>query len=172
MAIKPKPLSKPSPLTKGKIGPISTSARGGSARAGGKVSSGKASPLVSPLVSPPPEPETKGDTFPLISAMSPADFQLCKRLIEEMRDLKEQAAAVKEGQDEAKAQMLALHEKYGGWPGFRYGTSAVYFATKTRKSLDKTLLLENGVTTDQINASYKESEPWQEVTVRELQRPD
>lgn len=104
--------------------------------------------------------------------MDKADFRKCKALIEEMRELKEQAAAIEQQQADAKAAMIGLHEKYKGWPGFRYGTTAVYFAQKTRKTLDVKLLVENGVTAEQIEGSYRESKPWTEVQVRDLQRPD
>jgi hypothetical protein len=95
-----------------------------------------------------------------------------RQLLEEEVELKEAEDMAAAQRKAGRAELLLLADKYKQ-DGFRHGQVAMYvYRGKTRRTLDARLLLENGVTTEQLDASYTESKPWDEVQVKQLQRPD
>jgi hypothetical protein len=137
----------------------------------GKVSAAQADVATrKPL--PHEKPTARADEFPLLSIMQKSDMNRARQLLEEEVELKEAEDLAATQRKAGRAELLLLADKYKQ-DGFRHGTVAMYvYRGKTRRTLDARLLLENGVTTEQLDASYTESKPWDEVQVKQLQRPD
>ncbi len=118
----------------------------------------------------PPTP-TKADSFPEVSSFAREDAERVNTLIDEDLAYQEQEAAVKEARKAVKAELIGLARKYETG-GMRAGSVVVYYeAGKTKRTLDRTLLVENGCPADVVAASYRESAPWEEVRVVDTSRP-
>jgi hypothetical protein len=107
--------------------------------------------------------------LPVISAMEYDDMDAAKGLIEEAVMYQEQLAAATEGMKFTKERLAALAQAYGMKNGMRYGQTAIRVQLgQTRKTLDKGLLMLNGCPAEAIEASYKDSKPFDVVTVVDL----
>ena len=117
----------------------------------------------------------KYDAFPLVSALSSADMAEAIELMGEDVEYQDAEATIKAQRTRIKARLAEIGKKYTlvfERGGMRYGQTAVYLEIgKTKWTLDKLLLIENGVTTAQINESYKESKAYDEVRVVDLSKP-
>jgi hypothetical protein len=122
---------------------------------------------------PPSKPTTRrADDMPIVSEFGRADMDKVIGLLQASVEYQEQERAIKESKDLIKQQLseiLARREV----PGCRWGSLVCYYnGAVTRKTLDKGLLLLNGVTAEQIEASYKESKPFVELRVKDLAKAD
>ena len=115
------------------------------------------------------------DTFPLVSALSSADMAEAIELMGEDVEYQVTETMIKTERTRIKARLAEIGKKYTSVisnGGMRYAQTAVYLEIgKTKWTLDKLLLLENGVTTEQIHKSYKESKAYDEVRVVDLDKP-
>lgn len=113
----------------------------------------------------------KDSELPVISAMEYDDMDTAKGLIEEAVMLKEQADAVKEARDLVNERLASLAQAYGMKHGMRHGQTAIRMQFgQTRKSLDKGMLLLNGCPAEAIAKSYKDSKPFDVVTVVDMSK--
>ena len=134
----------------------------------------KAPPALKPKIEPARtayKPPTKADSFPLIADFAPPDQVEALRLMEEDVAYQEQEEAVKKARRDIKDGLARIAKAYSV-AGMRWGSLVVYYSgSKTKKTLDKTLLVENGCPADVIAASYRESAPWEDVRVVDTARP-
>jgi hypothetical protein len=99
--------------------------------------------------------------LPLISVIDDQPtMDLTKELLEEAHELTER-------QDETAERLVEIKQQLSGiardWslPGMRFGKFGLqYSGERTRSSLNKGMLIENGVDPEVIKASYKESKPY------------
>lgn len=99
------------------------------------------------------------------------DLKTRKRIIELLEELdqavvdREAVEAIEEG---CKAELENLQAATNK-PGFKYGSLCfVSQPTKGRKTLDRMLLMEHGVSAKVIKASYKEGKPGTRRTFKHL----
>lgn len=120
---------------------------------------------------PEPKPERRADELPLVSVLPRSKMDLAIKLIQE-------DVAIQEAMAGAAARRAAIKESLAAickdeeQPGLRYGQLAVYYnGEKTKWSLNRAMLLENGVTPEQLEESMKESKPFIDLTIRDLSKP-
>ena len=117
------------------------------------------------------KPPTKADSFPAVTQFGAEDAAEAVRLMDEDVAYQEQEEAVKKARRDIKDGLAYIAKKYRV-DGMQHGSLVVYYSgSKTRKTLDKTLLVENGCPADVVAASYKESKPWEDVRVVDTSRP-
>jgi hypothetical protein len=110
----------------------------------------------------------KADSLPDIREFDHADTVECASLLEEYAIYKEQADACEKRMKRIKEQLRDHCESYGTG-GMRSGSLAVYYrGMVTRKTLDKTLLLENGCPLEALEASYREGTPFLDMSIRAI----
>jgi hypothetical protein len=113
----------------------------------------------------------KYDSFPIVSEFEQADMDLAIELMTEDVLYKEQEDAVVAARRDIKKELAAISQKYDV-AGMRHGQLVTYYGgMKTKKTLSKTKLVENGVDLDVIEASYSESAPYPDVRVVNLSKP-
>ncbi len=132
-------------------------------------------PAIAPLAPAPVMPRqakpSKADTFPTLVSLPEEEQEQMRRLIDEDLAYQEQEEAVKTARRAIKEAIAQAFRTYG-IPGLQDGAVAVYYyGAKTKKTLNKLKLLENGVTVEQIMASYSESAPWEDVRVTDRAKP-
>lgn len=116
--------------------------------------------------------KVRDSDLPVISAMDYDDMDQAKMLIEEAVMYQEQIAAATEAMKFTKERLAALAVAYGMKSGMRYGQTAIRVQLgQTRKSLDKGLLMLNGCPPEAIERSYKDSKPFDVVTVVDMSKP-
>ncbi len=126
---------------------------------------------VMPPVMPRQAKPSKADTFPTLASLREEEQEQMRRLIDEDLAYQEQEEAVKTARKAIKEAIAGVFKIYG-IPGLQDGAVAVYYyGAKTKKTLNKFKLLENGVTVEQIMASYSESAPWEDVRVTDRAKP-
>lgn len=130
-----------------------------------------ATPTAPAQIQPKPKSPAKADSFPLVSVLPRPQMEEVVRLMDEDLAYQEQEEAVKKARRDIKTALAAALRPHG-LAGVRYGQVVVYYnGSKTRRTLNKLRLLENGVSVDQINASYAESEPWEDVRIVDMSKP-
>jgi len=128
-------------------------------------------PQVAKRRPPEPKPERKADELPLVSVMPRREMDLAISLMSEDVAIQEVEAANKQRRQEIKTELAALAEAHD-MPGMRHGQLAVYYGgEKTKWSLNRALLLENGVTPQQLEDSMKESKPFVDLRIVDLSKP-
>lgn len=127
-------------------------------------------------VAPPPPAATpitalKADSLPIVSTFNRADMDASIALMNEDVEIQEQVAAFTARRAEIKAELAAVAERHHV-DGFRHGQIAVYYGgQKTKWSLNRAMLIENGVTPQQLEDSMKESKPFVDLRVVDLAKP-
>ncbi|HEX6826519.1 MAG TPA: hypothetical protein VF077_09420 [Nitrospiraceae bacterium] len=96
--------------------------------------------------------------LPLISVLNKSLMSEAKDLLEEGFAINEMVKEYEKRMDEIKARMKEIAvENPQVQEGFKFGSMAIAINTKSRSSLSKDLLLQNGVEPEIINLSMKES---------------
>jgi len=145
--------------------------RGGSKPAAKAPNSPSALQEVPKRRPPAPAPERKADELPLVSVMPRREMDLAISLMSEDVAIQEVEAANKQRRQEIKTELAALAKAHD-MPGMRHGQLAVYYGgQKTKWSLNRALLLENGVTPQQLEDSMKESKPYIDLRIVDLSKP-
>lgn len=99
-------------------------------------------------------------SLPLISVLAKPDMTKARRLLQELEGLVAARKEMEEREDEIK-ELLAALQQDNSLPGLRdQGRCFCVETLAGRKTLDKGLLVENGVTAEQIEASMKEGKPY------------
>jgi hypothetical protein len=102
-----------------------------------------------------------GSNLPIASVID--DHDTFARAVELLKKAVRQAAKKSEAEEEIeriKAELGAICEAYG-LKGLRHGLNGFsYSGWTTRKTLSKERLLAQGVSAEQIDAAYAESEPF------------
>ena len=120
---------------------------------------------------PEPKPERRADELPLISVLPRKEMDLALSLMVEDVAIQEVEAMNKARRAEIKTELAALAVAHD-MPGMRHGQLAVYYGgEKTKWSLNRGLLLENGVTPQQLEDSMKESKPYVDLRIVDLSKP-
>lgn len=89
-------------------------------------------------------------------------------LLESLDQVVTEMAKLADREDDLKQELERL-QAASGRPGFRYGWLCfVAQSVAGRKTLDKMLLLENGVSAKTIESSYKEGKPGTRCTFKRL----
>lgn len=110
------------------------------------------------------------ESFPMPDQFRGPDKRAAQLLID-YATYQESKAALEEQLREIKSALAAIADKYGA-PGIRHESLVMYYGgEKTRRTLSRTMLLENGVTPEQIEASYQDSKPYLDVRVVDLSKP-
>lgn len=113
----------------------------------------------------------KYEEMPLVSVFPRQDMRSAIELMSEDVEIQEQVQAFTARRAEIKAQLVDIAER-NDVPGMRHGQLVVYYnGSKTKSSLNRALLLENGVTPAQLEASMKESKPYIDLRVVDLSKP-
>lgn len=103
---------------------------------------------------------SQGSPLPLISELDRQTMAEAKRLLAEAAELRERLEDDKIRLDEIKDVLISIAQAHD-LKGLRWGRIGLeYHGERTRRVLDKELLLENGVDADTIVASYRETEPF------------
>lgn len=94
--------------------------------------------------------------LPLVSILDKKSMKKAQGMLEELQALVESQKAAKEREDEIKLELEEMQNKAGA-AGLRYG-GLCYVAKEVagRRTLDKGLLIENGVGPEVIEASMKQ----------------
>jgi hypothetical protein len=105
----------------------------------------------------------KSDGFPIISIMSKADMNTVLSHMQEDVLYAEQEQALKDAREEGRQALIPILDRYAEAVkagGVRHGQLAVYYnpSPKPRRTLNKLLLIENGVKASVIEASMKASD--------------
>lgn len=110
---------------------------------------------------------SKRDLFPNVSEFERADMKRAILLMEQDADLADSIAEAESLRRQGKEELAELASKYGlEGSGMRWGPYTVYVnGMRTRRTLDAALLVENGVTIEQLEASYKEGQPYMDMRV-------
>jgi hypothetical protein len=116
---------------------------------------------------PPPRPVEEedekpvtGESLPLVSVLDKGTMEAAKKLLTEAQELKARMDKESERLGEIKEALVGICSAFE-LAGLRWGQiGLVYNGLSSKRTLDKGLLLENGVTADQIKASYKEGKPY------------
>ena len=110
---------------------------------------------------------TKRNSFPNVSEFEHRDMKRAILLIEQDADLAESIAEAEGLRKTGKEELAELARKYGlEGSGMRWGPYTVYYGgEQTKRTLNLALLIENGVSVDQIEASYKEGQPYLDMRV-------
>jgi hypothetical protein len=120
----------------------------------------------------PSKSQLKFDSMPIVSVMERRDMDRAIALMSEDVECQEVEQTTALRRKEIKGELAALAIEYDLQSGFRYGTIGVYYnGSGTKKTLNISLLLENGVTPAQIEESYKESEPFVKLRVIDVSKP-
>lgn len=99
-------------------------------------------------------------SLPLISVLAKAEMAKARRLLAELEGLVAARKEMEEREEEIKASLEDLQTS-SGVEGFRdQGRCFMAAEYPGRKTLDKSLLVENGVTVEQIENSMKEGKPY------------
>ena len=99
-------------------------------------------------------------SLPLISVLAKPDMTKARRLLQELEGLVAARKEMEEREDEIK-ELLAALQQDNSLPGLRdQGRCFCVETLAGRKTLDKGLLVDNGVTAEQIEASMKEGKPY------------
>lgn len=112
----------------------------------------------------------KADSFVNISTFSDQEhMDAAKSLMREDLDAQGTIAAIKIRRKEIARDLAALAVHYEVVGGFRWGDMATYYnGEQTRDTLNKGLLLLNGVTPEQLANSYVKSKPYVDIKVKDL----
>lgn len=115
--------------------------------------------------------ERRADTLPLVSELPQREMNAAIQLMQDYFMWSEQEEGIKR----EKAMIL---EKLGllcdvlDQGGLRWGQLVTYDdGEKTRKTLNKDLMLENNIPVETIKKCYKESKPFRRISVRDLSKP-
>lgn len=120
---------------------------------------------------PEPKPERKADELPIVSVLPRSQMDTAISLMTEDITLAELISNANDRRKEIKAELAPILQEHD-LPGLRHGQMALYFGgEKTKWSLDRKLLLENGVTPQQIQDSMKESKPFIDLRITDLSKP-
>jgi hypothetical protein len=104
--------------------------------------------------------EAPPSKLPLISVLDKGAMQTAKEMLAEAQVLQERIGRDGERLAEIKASLCEIADAFE-LPGMRYGAFGLeYHGWKTKRTLDKRLLLENGVDAETIKNSYTESKPF------------
>lgn len=107
--------------------------------------------------------------LPLVSAIpDEEDMQRARVLLERGHEIKERMDSLEKQLREVKDALVGISQGYGMEKGFRYGGLAASISQKSRATLSKELLVENGVDPDVISKSMKEGEPYWEVRLDKI----
>lgn len=140
----------------------------GKPQAAASVPAAPAAPARRP---PPPAPERKADELPIVSVLPRREMDRAIELMSEDVAIQEVEAMNKARRAEIKQELAALEQEHD-LPGMRHGQLAVYYGgEKTKWSLNRALLLENGVTPQQLEDSMKESKPYIDLRIVDLSKP-
>lgn len=105
-------------------------------------------------------------SLPLISALPKTEMTRARKLLQELEGLIAARKEMEEREGEVKDLLAAMQED-NNLPGLRdQGRCFCVESCPGRKSLDKGLLIENGVTVEQIEASMKEGKPFEKKTFK------
>lgn len=111
------------------------------------------------------------ETFPMVHQFRKADATKAKELMQDYVGYLEQEEAIRETKKSIQAELAAIADRYNA-PGMRFESLVTYCTMKAgKKTLSKTLLLENGVTPAQLDASYAVGAEKLEVKVVDLAKP-
>lgn len=106
------------------------------------------------------EQESSGSSLPLISVLDQGTMDAAKQMLLEAQEIRGRMDTDAERLDEIKQSLVGIADAFG-LAGLRYGTIGLeYHGMKTKRTLDKALLLEYGVKAQTIAASYSESKPF------------
>ena len=129
---------------------------------------------VDPVPTPAPPPETKPKLvwadLPLVSVLPPSDMREAKELLEELDSVQELKDTYAQREEEIKLELQRLQNDYE-LMGLRWGDFA-FAATsnKGKETLDKTLLIQHGVSAEVIKASTKTGNPYVKKEFRNLKK--
>jgi hypothetical protein len=105
-------------------------------------------------------------SLPLISVLHKDDMKTARRLLQELEGLVAARKDMGEREEDIK-NLLADMQEQNSLPGLRdQGRCFCVETIPGRKTLDKSLLVENGVTVEQIEASMKEGKPYDRKTFK------
>lgn len=123
-------------------------------------------------MTPKPSPEPKLGSLPDIADLEPLIQEQVKKLLLSLEVVSQKKVRLLVQEDELKDQLEAL-QKAANRPGFRF-EGLVYTAAPVagRKTLDKLLLMENGVSAQVISDSMKVGKPSTRVTFKRLTEED
>lgn len=119
-------------------------------------------------------------SLPLTSMLDRRHMKKATALLQEAEEIREQIDTLKEryveivggkiGKQEITGELERIQQE-AELPGLRWG-SLVYTVTQSagRRTLDKSLLIENGVDPAAIAASYKEGKPFVTRVFKNLER--
>jgi hypothetical protein len=110
------------------------------------------------------------EDLPLVSVFDKKDMKHSIDLMYESIEIQQQEKALAARKAEIKDLLVAIAQRHKV-EGMRHGRIAVYYnGEKTRRTLDRGLLIENGVTPQQIEDSMKESKPFVDLRVVDLDK--
>ena len=113
---------------------------------------------------------TKAYDLPIISTFNRADMDRAKDLLEEYTAIQPLLKQYEERKKEIANELAELAKKHKV-PGMRWGNWVMYFGGEiAKKTLDAALLLEHKVKQSVIDQCYKESNPYYDVRVFDLER--
>ena len=121
-----------------------------------------------------PVPETKPKLvwadLPLVSALSPTDIRAAKYLLKELDSVQELKSTYEAREEEIKLELQRLQNEYE-LMGLRWGDFA-FAATsnKGKETLDKTLLIQHGVSAEVIKSCTKTGNPYVKKEFRNLKK--
>lgn len=125
-----------------------------------------------PTPAPPPETKSKlvWADLPLVSTLPPGDMREAKELLEELDSVQELKSTYEDREEEIKLELQRLQNEYN-LMGLRWGDFA-FAATsnKGKKTLDKTLLIQYGVSAEVIKACIKTGNPYVKKEFRNLKK--
>lgn len=104
--------------------------------------------------------------LPLVSVLAKPEMLRARKLLAELEGLVAARKEMEEREDEIKS-LLANMQEDNKLPGLRdQGRCFCVESCPGRRMLDKSLLVENGVTVEQIEASMKEGKPFERKTFK------
>lgn len=134
-----------------------------------------AEPLPTPKSVPlaPPKTRKADDLIDIRTfTQNPTAIGTIAALMEADLSYQEEQKAIESSRSEIKRQLSRLLAENDAPDGARWNSWCVYITRgKTRRTLDKTLLVLNGCPASVIEQSYKESKPYDDVRVVDLAKP-
>lgn len=108
--------------------------------------------------------------LPLVSTLPPGDMREAKELLEELDSVQELKSTYEAREEEIKLELQRLQNEYE-LMGLRWGDFA-FAATsnKGKETLDKTLLIQHGVSAETIRACTKTGNPYVKKEFRNLKK--
>jgi hypothetical protein len=119
--------------------------------------------------------DTKAATFPSVSVLAKPLMQETIGLMEEDIEYQEQIKLINAERARVKERLVEIclsNKEMKSKGGVRFGTIAVYYGgDKSRKSLSKKLLIENGyVTPAQLEECYVDGKTYTDLKVKDLSK--